>query len=139
MYRFVAALAIVLALASCRSPTRSEIVSESFSGIVSDAPASIPAEHAVRVLSAGTLNATLTWQNVPSAQPAGRAELRLALRDPRGEVLADTLQAPGGSPLDLSVEVAPGAYTLVVSPRFRDRIGFYCLCDVPYRLQVTHP
>lgn len=133
------AVAAVLVLAACGSPTRPESSVEAFSGVVADTPMSAAVEHAVRVVAEGTLTATLSWDDVPSTQPAGRAELRLTVLDAQRRPLADTLDAPGGSPLDLSVRVAPGAHVLVVGPRLRDRIGFYCLCDVPYRLRVEHP
>jgi hypothetical protein len=128
-----------VALAACHSPTRPEVVTEVFSGSVTDAPMSAASEHGVRVGSPGRLTATLSWTDVPSPQPVGRAELRLVVRDSLGRTLADTLGTPGGSPLMLSTSVAPGPHTLSVEPRFRDRIAFYCLCDVPYRLQVEHP
>jgi hypothetical protein len=139
MFRWAAAATALLVMCACDSPTRPDPVLELLSGVVTDAPMASPAAHAVSVASEGRLTATLSWDDVPSPQPAGRAELRLSVLDARGRTLVDTLDTPGGSPLEVSTGVVPGAHTLVVGPRFRDRIGFYCLCDVPYRLRVEHP
>jgi len=133
------ALAALLALGACGSPTRTGNSAESFSGTVEDAPDATPAEHQVFVGEAGLLSARLDWDDVAPNQPTGRAELRLSLLDPSGRTLGDTLGTPGGSPLGFTTRVEPGRYTLVVSPRFRDRIAFYCLCTVPYRLEVRYP
>jgi hypothetical protein len=91
------------------------------------------------VVEAGTLSATLAWVPQRSSQPAGQAFLAMTLRDRAGAVVFDTYGSPGSNPTIASGPVRREIYTLTVRPQFRERIGFYCLCEVPYSVVVVHP
>lgn len=131
---------LCMGVACCGRSTHPVPVIETFAGTVMDAPNVAGRSYDVSVGAAGTLSATLTWMPQPPAQPAGQAVLAMALRDRAGAVVFDSYgMGSGGSPTRASAQVRQERYTLTVRPQFRERIGFYCLCDVPFTVVVEHP
>jgi len=133
------ALLVVFALAAvfCGGSNQTPLT-ETFSGTIRDAPNAEGQSHDVSVGEAGMLAATLAWVPQQSSQPTGQALLAMTLRDRAGAVVFDTYGAPSSNPTIASAPVRRETYTLTVRPQFRERIGFYCLCDVPYSVVVVH-
>jgi len=120
-------------------------ITKTFSGSVFDGPPGSPdtltgaaPPYFIPVSISGYVGGTLRWEHPRSPQPAGAASLDLDVEAADGMKPSITITSgdvPNG--FEFVLPVTPQTYRVMVRPAFRTRVGFYCLCTVPYTLTLT--